>query len=109
MKHSPIIDLLISSLIVVAAFYGSWKLLTEVIKTILPFGVILALLLVCAGYFLHIPAPSSESVEAILGKDPAFVSNDGNVYVMKTVAHRGAGLDAPENSLPAFKMVSYQY
>ncbi|XP_044258478.1 glycerophosphodiester phosphodiesterase 1 [Tribolium madens] len=103
MKHSPVINLFFSSLIIVAAFYGSWSLLTEVIKTILPFGLILVLLLVCVVYFLRVPPPSPETVEAILGKDPAVASND-DAYVMKTVAHRGAGLDAPENSLAAFKM-----
>ncbi|EEZ98717.1 glycerophosphodiester phosphodiesterase 1 [Tribolium castaneum] len=103
MKHTPVINLTLSSLTIVAVFYGSWSLLTEVINTILPFGLILTILLVCAVYFLRVPAPSPASVETILGKDPAVASSD-DAYVMKTVAHRGAGLDAPENSLPAFKM-----
>ncbi|KAJ3666138.1 hypothetical protein Zmor_001592 [Zophobas morio] len=104
MKHIPVQDLIVTSFCTVGALYGAGGLLTEVMKTILPFGLILVLTLVCAGYFLRIPTPNPETVESVLGKDPFLVTNDENAYVMKTVAHRGAGLDSPENSLIAFKM-----
>lgn len=101
----PLRGLVIAALSVVVTLYGSYSLLTEVIRTILPFGILLTTALVCAIYFLRVPAPSLELVEAIVGKEPHLVLDDS--YVMKTVAHRGAGLDAPENSLEAFKMVAF--
>ncbi|XP_074038862.1 glycerophosphodiester phosphodiesterase 1 isoform X2 [Leptinotarsa decemlineata] len=52
---------------------------------------------------LRVPPPEPSAVEAVLGKDP-HLETTSNDYVMKTVAHRGAGLDAPENSLAAFKL-----
>nr|CAD7456551.1 unnamed protein product [Timema tahoe] len=57
-----------------------------------------------------IPAPSASIVEEILGKDLYYeeVSEDQDEithrYSMKVVAHRGAGLDAPENSISALKL-----
>jgi glycerophosphoinositol glycerophosphodiesterase len=107
MLQTPLKDLIITSLVSVAAFYGSWSLLTEILRTILPFGIILALILFCSGYFLRVPAPNPDVVEAIVGKDPHLVTTNDDNYVMKTVAHRGAGLDAPENSLAAFNLVSF--
>jgi glycerophosphoinositol glycerophosphodiesterase len=104
MLQTPLKDLIITSLVSVAAFYGSWSLLTEILRTILPFGIILALILFCSGYFLRVPAPNPDVVEAIVGKDPHLVTTNDDNYVMKTVAHRGAGLDAPENSLAAFNL-----
>ncbi|KAG5877481.1 hypothetical protein JTB14_029987 [Gonioctena quinquepunctata] len=62
--------------------------------------------IVCLIVALRIPPPVPSAVEAILGKDPLSEFNNGNDFVVKTVAHRGAGLDAPENSLAAFKVCS---
>ncbi|KRT84830.1 hypothetical protein AMK59_1171, partial [Oryctes borbonicus] len=68
-------------------------------------GVIVVLLFAASLQFLRVPTPAKEIVEAIIGNDPVLEdpssSNENNV--IKTIAHRGAGLDAPENSLVAFK------
>ncbi|KAK9712044.1 Glycerophosphoryl diester phosphodiesterase family [Popillia japonica] len=48
--------------------------------------------------------PDKGQVEAIIGKDPSLEDMTTENGIIKTIAHRGAGLDAPENSLIAFKM-----
>ncbi|GJQ88100.1 hypothetical protein Trydic_g13110 [Trypoxylus dichotomus] len=68
-------------------------------------GLIVVLLFAASLQLLHVPAPTKDIVETIIGKDPLLeeASSNGN-NVIKTIAHRGAGLDAPENSLIAFKL-----
>lgn len=58
---------------------------------------------------MRIPAPPISAVETIIGEDliAEKEDTDNNVFLLKTVAHRGAGLDAPENSLEAFNMVNF--
>ncbi|KAK9879010.1 hypothetical protein WA026_003824 [Henosepilachna vigintioctopunctata] len=53
---------------------------------------------------VSVPPPSQEAVDAILGKDLCNVDSGNTEYVVRTVAHRGAALDAPENTLAAFSM-----
>lgn len=101
-------NLILSALTIIYATYGSWFLLKEIFCSIIPFTILLTILIVCIIYFLRIPPPDDTAVEAVLGRELHVENNEG-VYVMKTVAHRGAGLDAPENSLVAFQLVKIIY
>lgn len=98
------LNLISSALTILYATYGTWFLVKEIFCSIVPFTLLLTILIVGLIYFLRVPAPDINAVEAVLGREPHLDNNDG-IYVMKTVAHRGAGLDAPENSLAAFQMV----
>lgn len=87
-------------------FYGLWSISVDILfSTISLSGIVIATFTLLI-YFTRIPTPNAAAVYAVIGKDPALdqdVSEDG--FVMRVVAHRGAGLDAPENSLVAFKLV----
>ncbi|CAH1173543.1 unnamed protein product [Phaedon cochleariae] len=97
------LNLIPSALTIIYATYGSWFLIKEIFCSFLPFTVIFTAALVCLMVCLRVPPPDSAAVEAVLGKELHLENTDGG-YVMKTVAHRGAGYDAPENSLEAFKL-----
>lgn len=79
-----------------------------------------------AVWYLALPQPASEFVNDVLGSDPKLMKfrkssleftissfnsygdeeqilDDNNFFAV--IGHRGAGLDAPENSLAAFKQV----
>lgn len=98
------LNLIPSALSIIYVTYGSALLIKEIFCSILPFTILLTALIVCLIHVLRVPPSESNAVETIIGKELHSEVNDGE-YVMKTVAHRGAGLDAPENSLQAFKMV----
>lgn len=99
------LNLIPSALTIIYATYGTWFLVNEIFCSIIPFTLVLTILIVTCIHFLRVGPPDSVDVEAVLGKEP-HLENPNGVYVMKTVAHRGAGLDAPENSLIAFQLVS---
>lgn len=86
------------------AFFGVWALCFDVVFMIVPLGIIVILLFTASVHLLRVPRPDQEIIETIIGKDPALDDGSDNELI-KTIAHRGAGLDAPENSLVAFKMV----
>lgn len=90
--------------------FGLWSVLFEMFFTSMSMSLIGVCTFLSIIYFMRVPSPSQTSVECVVGKDPAMDCNNdnGNVF-MKVVAHRGAGLDAPENSLIAFKMVSFVF
>lgn len=113
--------------------YCSFILLIEVISLSIVVGVFLFSVSVFTYGFLWyvaLPQPQSELVNNILGCDPKLIKvNKSNIEsTFKTtnlssedeplrptdntdfhtvvIGHRGAGLDAPENSISAFRQVS---
>ncbi|XP_050296888.1 glycerophosphodiester phosphodiesterase 1 [Anthonomus grandis grandis] len=100
---SAILQLIPSAITIVFSFYGCFHFISEVFTSFIPFGTLLVGTIVFAIYALRVPPPPKEAVEAIIGKD-LLDNEDQEGYVLKTVAHRGAGLDAPENSLAAFDL-----
>lgn len=78
--------------------FDLWPFFTVSFATVVP------VLLFIAAWWLRVPPPASEVVNEILGPDPIHGSPGNGRFLMRSVAHRGAPLDAPENSLKAFRM-----
>ncbi|XP_048485951.1 glycerophosphodiester phosphodiesterase 1 isoform X1 [Plutella xylostella] len=71
---------------------------------VLPLGLDVGIAGAAAYMFLRLRPPSPDSVKRIFGPDPW--SKEGQQQpeaLVQCIAHRGAGLDAPENTLEAFK------
>jgi glycerophosphoinositol glycerophosphodiesterase len=91
--------------------YGFWLYSSEIVCCAIPTAVILAILLCILVHVGKLPPPDPATVEEILGQDPLLQDRDESKdsergkYVMRSIAHRGAALDAPENSLSAFRQV----
>lgn len=71
-----------------------------------------SILIFCGVQYLKIPPPDEVIVKEILGIDPFYETGSSlpndisqSAYPLKSVAHRGAALDAPENSISAFRKV----
>lgn len=98
---------------IVIILYGIFFLTTEFIFYTLPYGLLYALILYFTICMLRVPPPQQYQIEAIIGDDLWMENENGDEggtgFYLKTVAHRGAGLDAPENSLEAFRMVSSSF
>ncbi|KAI8426952.1 hypothetical protein MSG28_014619 [Choristoneura fumiferana] len=76
----------------------------SLVNTVLPFGLDVGLLGVGAYYLTRLKKPDASTVISIFG--PEIGSKECEADPSKAVqciAHRGAGLDAPENTLEAFK------
>ncbi|XP_050676610.1 glycerophosphodiester phosphodiesterase 1 isoform X1 [Leptidea sinapis] len=72
--------------------------------TVLPLGIDVGLFGVAAYFTTKLKRPDPENVSHIFG--PEHGSKEGDSHperILKCIAHRGAGLDAPENTLEAFK------
>lgn len=93
--------------IIVLLFYGLFYATTEIFCSYVPYGILCAICLYFIVHVVRVPAPQICKLEEIVGKDLCWENedSDNNDFLLKTVAHRGAGLDAPENSLEAFNMV----
>lgn len=84
--------------------------LSHVAHTVLPLGLDVGIAGAAAYMFLRLRPPSPDSVKRIFGPDPW--SKEGQQQpeaLVQCIAHRGAGLDAPENTLEAFKYVSFWF
>jgi hypothetical protein len=79
-------------------------------------GIIIVHLLIMFG--ARIPPPHIDAVNKVLGVNPITLIKDDEIlkdeftdnnqdYCMRVVAHRGAGYDYPENSISAFRYVSF--
>ncbi|CAH2217372.1 jg20102, partial [Pararge aegeria aegeria] len=71
---------------------------------LLPLGLDIAILGIAAYYITRLKKPDQENVSNIFGPVPG--TKESLLYpdkIVKCIAHRGAGLDAPENSMEAFK------
>ncbi|CAH0599489.1 unnamed protein product [Chrysodeixis includens] len=72
--------------------------------TVLPFGLDVGLIGLSAYYLTRLRKPEPENVINIFGPEPwSKESQTSPEKVVRCIAHRGAGLDAPENTLEAFK------
>ncbi|XP_075989351.1 glycerophosphodiester phosphodiesterase 1 isoform X2 [Anticarsia gemmatalis] len=71
---------------------------------ILPYGLDVGLLGVTTYFMSKLKKPDPLNVISIFGPEPGTKeSQDHPEKVVRCIAHRGAGLDAPENTLEAFK------
>ncbi|KAF5270431.1 hypothetical protein FQR65_LT05619 [Abscondita terminalis] len=82
--------------------YGVCHVTFEMIQTIVPIGFILIGVFTLGLYVVKLPRPDEEIVQKIVGRYLTEEEEYPDELYIKTVAHRGAGLDAPENSLAAF-------
>lgn len=96
-----------TSFITTLLLFGSVSIINDTLFNFLPIGALLTASLVGATWYWRVPPPKQEDVDRILGPDPCMVQDDKSVIT--TGAHRGAGLDAPENSLIAFQQVCVYY
>ncbi|XP_047039285.1 glycerophosphodiester phosphodiesterase 1 isoform X2 [Helicoverpa zea] len=71
---------------------------------VLPFGMDVGILGFSAYYLTRLRKPEPENVTSIFGPEPwGKESMQNPEKVVRCIAHRGAGLDAPENTMEAFK------
>lgn len=80
------------------------------LHTVLPFGLDVGILGIGAYYLSRLKKPLQSNVISIFGPEPG--SKESELHpekVVRCIAHRGAGLDAPENTLEAFKYVSFKF
>ncbi|XP_017771425.1 PREDICTED: glycerophosphodiester phosphodiesterase 1 isoform X2 [Nicrophorus vespilloides] len=84
--------------------YGLWYFLIDVLYLFLPFGLIPTAIIFVTLVIFKVPKPSNSQLERIVGRELYLENGADDRPAMRTVGHRGAGLDAPENSLAAFKI-----
>lgn len=81
--------------------------LFSLLHTVLPFGLDVGLVGVSAYYLTRLKKPDLNNVASIFGPEPG--SKESELHpekIVRCIAHRGAALDAPENTIAAFKYVS---
>lgn len=98
-----------TNLLACTYFYGLWNIANDLFFNTLSVTLLIIVLLTGLVIFLRNPVPSKQIVEGIIGKDPLYDHGENDQVFIKVIAHRGSGLDAPENSLNAFQLVSYHY
>lgn len=101
--------------------YGLWLICIDTLFSSFPMTILGTLVLFVAYHYVKLPPPDPKLVDEFLGQDPWLIEDteimqNGEVrgeitvpekkkepFCMRIIAHRGAGLDAPENSLSAFR------
>lgn len=82
-------------------------LIVFLLHAVLPFGLDIGLVSVSAYFLTKLKKPDAQNVASIFGPMPGSRESEQHPEkVVKCIAHRGAGLDAPENTMEAFKYVS---
>lgn len=90
--------------------YTVFATFISILHTVLPFGLDVGLAGVAAYYLTKLKKPEPENVLSIFGPEQG--SKDYEEHpekIVRCIAHRGAGLDAPENTMEAFKYVSANF
>ncbi|KAJ1522665.1 hypothetical protein ONE63_001831 [Megalurothrips usitatus] len=102
---NPIFGLFSACLTAWLVLYGTILLIFDLWPFFaLSFGSVVPVLVFAAAWWLRVPPPPAEVVNEILGPDPIHGAPEKGTYSMRSVAHRGAPLDAPENSVTAFRL-----
>ncbi|KAK5649904.1 hypothetical protein RI129_000933 [Pyrocoelia pectoralis] len=104
MCNTGLCGILKNCVLIFIYIYGTCHISFEMIQTIVPVGFILIGVFTFGLYVIKVPPPDEDTVKKIIGLPLVEESENPTEYYMKTVAHRGAGLDAPENSLVAFDL-----
>lgn len=90
--------------------FSSFYYLFSLSRIVLPFGLDLGVAGLAAYYLTRLKKPDVNNVCSIFGPEPG--SKESELHpekVVRCIAHRGAALDAPENTIAAFKYVSKTY
>ncbi|KAH9633662.1 hypothetical protein HF086_009762 [Spodoptera exigua] len=94
---------------IINTFYYSFSFLYYLLSfchAVLPFGLDIGLVGYAAYYLTKLKKPEPENVISIFGPDPwGKESQYKPEKVVRCIAHRGAALDAPENTMEALKYV----
>ena len=112
---AAIVDVIWSCIAASFYIYGFWLYSFEILCFSIPTAGLGAILLFILVHIGKIPPPDPATVEEILGQNPLLQEHDSKkdgkagAYIMKSIAHRGAALDAPENSISAFRQVLPKY
>lgn len=81
-----------------------------VFHTVMPLGLDIGLAGIAAFYLTRLRKPSSENVLSVFGPESGSQESEQRPdAVVRCIAHRGAGFDAPENTMQAFKYVSFEF
>jgi len=83
--------------------YLSWLLITSIL-TSLTLHLMAVGLSICVVAALKLPTPDPDTVKMVVGEEPDDADTEDTAAW--SVAHRAAGLDAPENSLEAVRLAA---
>lgn len=89
---------------------SSFYFIISLLHAVLPFGLDVGILGVGAYYMTKLRKPDQNNVLRVFGPDAKSKESESEPEkVVRCIAHRGAGLDAPENTLAAFQYVSSSF
>ncbi|XP_066992120.2 glycerophosphodiester phosphodiesterase 1 [Anabrus simplex] len=106
---ASLLEIFFSSVVGWFYIYGTWLFASELIFCAIPLTAVGCVILFIIVNFMRVPSPDVSVEKEIFGYDLLPYdqgysdSKEEENYKMKVVAHRGACLDAPENSLTAIR------